>query len=636
LGLKVSLTDWFYTYQVAPENEVGFRFDPSSNFFSRQVDSENIAVLFLLTSKHLINDRLITTLGFKLNYCPTYFDFSQFRWGDEISSRLSLVHRVLVNRNKQVPIEVRLLYNSAFPFIILTFFLVGVFQMIFGFMKLGKYINYIPYPVVSGFATGIGLLIIIIQLKDLFDIDFDSHQAFNLIASINPTEMTSLEHGIFMAIAAILVIVFFPKVTKTIPAVLASLVVVSIIPYGLGWDNFSTVQMGESDQLSFKFEIFSTFQDMDGILRSIGYAFSLANISSINTLLTSLAADTLTAEKHNSDQELIGQGLGNLCVSLFGSMPGSGAVACTLTNIQYGGRTRLSGIICVAFLVLTWLTASDLIRLIPVSVLDGILIYVGYLIIDKKPLKHIKFLPYMDTFIMLIVIEFTTYGELLYAVVTGLSLASIYFMKKMADVVELDTKFNKVDRLVDHLIDSFEDASSFREKVYIKNIKEPVFFGLGTRFSESMEEISQCKAIIFNMSNVPYIDQSGLYTLEKEINKLKVREILICFSEVKKNIYGLLEKLELIPQLVDPEHIFPSVEENIIWLRGPGNLEGKVLHTLELDEEDVYIPEAFTPNDDGVNDAWEIKNIDRYPSCMVKVYTREGEQVYSSHGYEIP
>lgn len=519
----------------------------------------------------------------------------------------------------------------ALPFMFLTFFLAGIFQLIFGVLKLGAYIQYLPYPVVSGFSTGIGLLIIFLQIQDLAGFQFPAHAEFVLSQLLDPQYIASLEIRTVLAAAAILTTLLFPRITNKIPGSLMAIVLISALPYLVGWSDFRTVNMPLEKGISLNFSILSTLTDVQGIIRSVGYAFSLAMISSINALLTSLAADHMTTDRHQSNRELIGQGIGNTVVSLFGGMPGSGAIACTVNNIQQGGRTRLSGMVSTLTLVIFLLFAGGLISKIPVPVLDGILIYVGYLIIDKKAIRHIKAMPVMDTIILITVAILTAYGELLYAVVIGLAMASIYFMKKMADVVELDTRYAKVDRLVDNLISTFDDEEDFRRKVYIKNIKGPVFFGFASRFSKSLRLTSETKAVILNFGDVPYVDQSGLYTLEREVLKIRQKGIIVFFTELNPRMKLLLESIDLIPQLISSDHLFPSVEECIIWLKEPGNLEGKSMNQMEL-----YIPTAFTPNDDGSNDAWIIKNIDKYPGCSVQVCTREGREVFISDGYQTP
>lgn len=544
-----------------------------------------------------------------------------------INYQMSISREVLSGTNDSTAI-----FQNAWPYIFFTFLLAGIIQMLFGVIKLGNFIQYLPYPVVSGFSTGIGLLIIFLQLQHLFDIQFDNHSTFNLGNVMGTKEFVQLEHRLLLASLALITIVVLKKFVPKLPGSLIALLVVSIVPYALGFTPFETVEIPAKGHLSFNGQIFTVWSDTQRTLGCFGLGFSLAIISSINALLTSLAADNLTTERHQSNKELIGQGIGNTMVSLFGGMPGSGAVACTVHNIAHGAKTRLSALIATVILLTALSLGNSVIQLIPIPVLEGILIYIGYMIIDKKAFKHIRFVPVMDTIIMLIVALLTAYGQLLYAVLAGLSLASIYFMKKMADVVELDTHFAKVDKLVNSLMGTFDNAEVFKKKVHIKNIKGPIFFGFASRFAKSIEGCEKTDTLILNMGNVPYIDQSGLYSLEREFLKLKAKGVKICISEINNKSRQLLSSIDIIPGLVPENLIFPSIEEGIISL----NEYEKVNTTPITALDKLYVPTAFTPNNDGKNDFWKIKNIDKYPKCRVLVSTLNGNTVFESIGYETP
>ncbi len=521
--------------------------------------------------------------------------------------------------------------NHAMPYVFLIFFVSGLFQIIFGFLRIGNYINYIPYPVISGFSTGIGLLIIVLQLKDLFRLNFDSHRQFELLSSLDAEYMIRFEHAWLIVAVTLVILIFLPRLSKLVPASLVALIAASFIPYLLQWDGFRTIGPLESGDTYFNWGFFSIVDASPRMMNCLIFAVTLAVINSINTLLTSMAADHLTGMEHNSDRELIGQGISNGIAPLIGAIPGGGAIACTATNIHYGARTRYSALICGVSLILIVLFAGQVISQIPITVLDGILLYIGYLIIDKKAIKQIKIMPWMDTVIMLIVVVLTTMGELVYAVITGISLASVYFMKRMADTVELDTKLAKVDRLVNNLIDSFDNAETFRQQVLVKNIKGPIFFGFASRFSGSLKQLSGIKSLVLNMGNVSYIDQSGLYTLEREIQKLKGKEVEVYLTELDIKTKEFLLKSQLIGQLVPHTNLFPSVEECIMKLY---DLTHQSPERAELSE--IHIPPAFTPNQDGINDFWVISNIQKYPKCKVTIATREGDEVFNSDGYEVP
>jgi SulP family sulfate permease len=336
----------------------------------------------------------------------------------------------------------------------------------------------------------------------------------------------------------------------------------------------------------------------------------------------------MTNTHHAPNKELIGQGLGNLVAAFFGGIPGAGATACTVVNIKAGGHSRVSGVINVLFLVLIFLFGGGIVAYIPRAVLGGVLVTIGIIIMDTKALKQIRIIPRMDTVIMLTVVILTVFNELLYAVMIGLAMASIHFMKKMADVVELDSQNANVDRLVDKLFDTFGNSDEFRKNVLVKNIKGPIFFGFASRFLKGMDAAGDMKAIVFNLGSVPYIDQSGVYTIEKTIRSLRQKDILVVLSELSIENEKLLKGVGIIPELVEERLIFGSVEESVMWLEEPGNLEG------EIDDKQLVIPSAYTPNGDGINDDWELKNIDQYPDCVVKIYDKSTRLVFESKGYQ--
>ncbi len=520
--------------------------------------------------------------------------------------------------------------QHAMPYLFLIFFMAGVLQIIVGFLRIGTYVNYIPHPVISGFSTGIGLLIILLQLKDIFRLDFNSHRDFTVVTHLNIEQMIRFEHSLIIVVVTLAVLIFMPRLTRVIPASLAALVVVSFIPYLFQWENIRTIGTIDLSSTHFHIPFLGVLGNSDRLIGCFVFAITLTIINSINTLLTSLAADHATGMEHNSNRELIGQGIGNSIATLFGGMPGGGAIACTATNIHYGARTKWSGVICSLGLFMMVLLAGEYIGKIPVVVLDSILLYIGYLIIDKSTLKKVKVMPWIDTAIMLIVVILTTMGELVYAVVIGVSLASVYFMKRMADTVELDTKQAKVDRLVHDVIESFEESVTFRKQVVVKNIKGPIFFGFASRFSEFLKQLVNIRALVLNMESVSYIDQSGFYTLDREIRKLKSRGVEVYITELDQKTHEFLSKSRLVGDLVEEKNLFPSVEECIM------KLYEKDRRGRKFDHSELHVPPAFTPNQDGINDVWEIQNIQKYPKCKVTVATREGKEVFCSEGYQEP
>jgi SulP family sulfate permease len=502
--------------------------------------------------------------------------------------------------------------------------------MLLGLFKLGMNIRYVPFTVVSGFMSGIGIIIIILQMQDIFGVYDTGHGTVPQIL-MNMGHFIANAHwqSLSIATATVLIIFFFPLITKRIPSSLVALITVTTISLFFDLD---VKRLGEVDVhlAHFDFNYGQQIFNPQTMVRIFLAAISLALLGSINTLLTAVVADKMTATMHNSNRELFGQGLGNFVAGIFGGFPGSGATACTVANIQSGGRNKLSGIVSSSFLLLVLLFGTEIAAQIPHAVLGAILIHIGIVLIDKETLKKVNRIPKADNIVMFTVLILTVFWNLLYAVIIGLVFASFYFMKKMADVVEVDTQKTKVDKIVDQVIQSFKDAKGFDRRVLIKTIHGPIFFGFSSRFLVSMRNIpDQVEAVIFNMSMVPYMDHSGVRTITEVIQFLKERNVNICFSELSDSNMKLLKGLNVVPNMVDEDHIFDSVEECIMWMHQPGHIENKL-----DDPEKLYIPPAFTPNGDGVNDDWNIKNIDKFPKAEVTVYNIQNEVVFSSDGYE--
>lgn len=525
------------------------------------------------------------------------------------------------------------------PYLFFIFFFAGAFQVFMGFLKLGKYISYIPTPVVSGFMSGIGVIIIVSQIPKALGSSFVVRGTGNILMTLPNIIAKSDLLSIGIALATILIIYLFPKLTKKVPSPLVAIVVVTVIVSFVGVDSakYLIPQIPQklpnpSVQISHILDFNALFfgEGKEGLLMLVILSgLTLAIIGVIDALLTAVVSDQLTKTKHNSNRELFGQGIGNMISSMFGGMMGAGTTPATVLNVKSGGRSRLSGIIHALLLIIVLLAAAPIASMIPKAALAGLLITVGVSILDFEVFKVLRRIPFQDNVVMLMVLSLTAFWDLMYAVAAGLILAALVFMKKMADAVEVDTRNSKVDRLVDQLVDSFEDSDEFRQHVHIKNIKGPMFFGFASRFQDSIEELGDVKAVLLNLGSSTYMDQSGVYTLKEAIQRLKDKNVTVVMSEVKDSAMHLLRGVKVVPQLIDEDHVFSSVEECVMWLREPGHLED-----VFVDDGELYIPSAYTPNGDGINDEWEIRHIDKYPNCTVDIYTRENKHVFHSAGYK--
>lgn len=457
--------------------------------------------------------------------------------------------------------------ENALGIILLTFLLSGVFQIIFGFLKIGKYIKYIPYPVLSGFMSGIGIIIILFQIFPILGLS--SPGKITGIFTEIPRAISSYNSiSILLGIGTILIIYLFPKITKVIPSTLIALLAVTLASSLLKLETpvigeissrFPTLKIGALSNFS--------FSELSLVLMP---AVTLAGLGTIDSLLTSVVADNITRTKHNSNKELIGQGIGNIIASFFGGIPGAGATMRTVVNLKSGGKTKISGVVHSLLLLLIILGLGKYVAYIPLSALAGVLITVGISILDCKGLKSILNIPRSDAMILLAVLFLTVFVDLLQAVGVGMVIASIIFMRKASDMVEQNTSLTKVDKYDKEI--AWEDESNLSlnkwENVYIKRFDGPIFFGVASKILERINIIpSNAKIIIFRMKRVPYMDQSGLYALEEVIKEMQKMGIVVVFTMLQPQPLYLFKKNRLIPDIIPEDYLFESIEDCADWLK---------------------------------------------------------------------
>ena len=462
--------------------------------------------------------------------------------------------------------------EAAIPMIIATFILAGVIEMLFGVMRLGKFIKYMPYPVVSGFMSGIGIIIIITQLFPFFGIEAPAGGPLGTVSAIHKIpEMVNL-WSVAIAVGTIAVIYLLPRITKKIPASLFALIVVSgvsflLLPEGsvLRINSKGAIPTGLPElQLGF-WAVFSKFDHMIVIMQ---YAVTLAALGAIDSLLTSVVADNMTKTRHDSNKELIGQGIGNAVAGLFGGLPGAGATMRTVININTGGKTKLSGVLAGLFLLAVLLGIGPMVGHIPNAVLAGILITVGIGIIDYKGLRHLRTVPRADAAVMLIVMFLTVWVDLLVAVGAGMVLSAVLFMKKTSDLIDERTTTASLREFVREQSwkDEGDIVDRFGDRLYIKHLDGPLFFGFVSRFSEMISALPKIEVVIIRMDKVPYVDQSGLYAMEDAVTDLQKRGITVVFTDVHGQPLDMLRRIKLIPNLVPQEYCFETFAQCQQWV----------------------------------------------------------------------
>ena len=451
--------------------------------------------------------------------------------------------------------------DSSIGAIVACFALAGIFQLLMGVFRIGTLIKYIPYPVISGFMSGIGVIIILLQLFPALG-QTSPQKTYEVVTSIGPALSNVNTWALMYSLLTIGIIYLFPKITKAIPSTLVALLVVTLLSIFLKKDvpvigdipqGFPPLRFGDILNVSSDLYVL--------ILES---ALTLAALGAIDSLLTSVIADNVTKTKHNSNQELIGQGIGNTVTGLFAGIPGAGATMRTLVNIRSGGRNRLSGVIHALVLLAILLGAGKYAALIPKSVLAGILITVGIGILDYKGFRHINKVPRTDAVIMIIVLFVTIFLDLLVAVAVGMVMAAILFMKKMGDITEQQTKVADASLLIGEGAVTLPEH--LRGKVVVKQIQGPLFFGFASGFQKMINELSELRYVILRMEKVPFIDQTGMYALEESILSLEQKGIDVLLVGMQKQPEDMLRGIKLIPNLVSEDHLFDNFDRSITWL----------------------------------------------------------------------
>jgi SulP family sulfate permease len=391
-----------------------------------------------------------------------------------------------------------------------TVILAGLLQTIFGICRLGQYIRLVPYPVVSGFMTGIGCIIIALQASRLFGHEPTGSGTIPAISAIPSAIADPNLIALGLGLLTLIIVFSWPKqLGKFVPPPLAALIIGTVlselivgapvlgdIPTGLPSFILPTMQQ-ETAMIVFE------------------AALVLALLGSLDSLLTSLVADNMTRTKHDSNQELIGQGVGNIFAGFFGGIPGAGATMRTVVNIRTGGRTKLSGMLHSLFLLSIVILLAPLASKIPHAVLAGILVKTGYDIIDFTYLRRAHRGPRWDLALMVVVLILTIFVDLITAVIVGVVLASLAFVKQMSDLqlAELD---GSVDNISGELTDEEESLlKKIKNQLMFFEFSGPLSFGAASDLVHQMRQFSKDRsALVLDFSRVPFIDSSAARAME--------------------------------------------------------------------------------------------------------------------------
>lgn len=450
----------------------------------------------------------------------------------------------------------------------------GLFQILFGYLRIGKYIRYIPYPVLSGFMSGIGIIIILQQIYPLIGL-----KSPVLVVDMVMQFPEKIAGGfsllaLGMGLLTIAVIYLFPLLTKKVPSTLIALIVVTIVSLFVNYPEALTIgNIPAGLPMPFFAKENISLAGVDWLLvakAAIIPGLTLAGLGSIDTLLTSVVADNITKTKHDSNQELKGQGIGNVVSGFFCGISGAGATMRTVVNVKSGGRTQLSGMIHSLLLLAILLGFGFVVKYVPLSVLAGILITVGYGIIDFKGLKDLFKIPKADAFVLIVVLLMTVFVDLLTAVGIGMIIACVLFMKRASDLVEGNytagelSPFDKESPWQDE--ESLPDE--IKHKIYVQRLNGPIFFGSVTKFQDMMHSVpNNVEIVIIRMKLVQFMDQSGLYAMETAVKDLQAQGVQVMFTIIQPQPMYMLKKMNLIPDLVPDEFTFDTFEACTRYLK---------------------------------------------------------------------
>lgn len=449
-------------------------------------------------------------------------------------------------------------------------FMAGVILVLMGLFRLGTIIKFIPYPIVVGFTAGIALTIFSTQINDFLGLGLRDIPGqfipkwglyFRSLGNISlPTLLT--------AVAALLIIVVTPRISKRLPGALLAIIIVTAASFAMGmafdWydvetigDRFGTMATDIPTPHGFTL-------NMATINMLLLSAFTIAVLGAIESLLSATVADGVTGSRTNSNTELIGQGIANIAVPFFGGIPVTGAIARTMTNITNGGRTPVAGIVHALVLLLIFLFAMPLINYVPLACLASVLMVVAYNMSGWRTIVGIFHAPKSDISVLLVTFFLTVIFDLTIAIEIGLLLAVVLFMRRVMENTEIKVYSEQLD-VAEGTDLTQHEVLDVANGVSVYEIDGPFFFGVATKFDELMRSAlaDKPKVRIIRMRKVSFIDATGLHNLEILIRSSQNEGIHVVLSGVKDNVRASLEQAG-IDKMIGTDHICDHITKAVV------------------------------------------------------------------------
>lgn len=455
--------------------------------------------------------------------------------------------------------------NLGLSGLMLATMLAGIFLIMLGVCHLGTIIKFIPYPIVVGFTSGIAVTIFTTQIKDLFGLTIAGKMPGDFLSkwlvyfqNFDTVDWVTTAIGVL----SIVIIALTPKVSKKVPGSLVAIIVMTIGVYFLNTcTDMKVLTIG--DQFG---EIKASIPSLqvpnlswESVKSLFPTAMVIAVLGAIESLLSATVADGVCGDHHNSNQELIGQGVANLCTPLFGGIPCTGAIARTMTNINNGGRTPVAGIIHAAVLLVIFLVLMPLAAYIPMSCLAGVLVIVSYNMSGWRTFMQLMKNPKSDVIVLFITFLLTVIFDLTIAIEVGLLIACLLFMKRMAESTQIKVIADEIDPNDETDAEVHEEHLRIPQGVEVYEINGPYFFGIANKFEELMTAMEDHpKVRIIRMRRVPFIDSTGIHNLQNLCEMSHREGTHIVLSGVTPNVYSVLEHNGFC-HLLGKDHICPNI-----------------------------------------------------------------------------
>lgn len=444
----------------------------------------------------------------------------------------------------------------------------GVLLILLGIFKLGTVIKFIPYPIIIGFTSGIAVTIFTTQIADIFGLDFKGEKVpgdfigkwilyFHHFDTVN-------WWNVIVSVVSVVIIAITPKFSKKVPGSLVAIILVTVGVYCLKLYGGITCIDTIGDRFSIKAQLPEAAVpalDWEAIKNLFPVAITIAVLGAIESLLSAAVADGVIGDRHDSNTELIAQGIANFVSPIFGGIPATGAIARTMTNINNGGKSPVAGIVHAVVLLLILLFLMPLAQYIPMACLAGVLVIVSYNMSGWRVFKGLLKNPKSDVAVLLITFFLTVIFDLTVAIEVGLVIACVLFMKRVMETTKISVITDEIDPNNESDLEVHEEHLMIPQGVEVYEINGPYFFGIATKFEEIMSRLGDHPKIrIIRMRKVPFIDSTGIHNLTTLCEMSQKENIHIILSGVNEKVHKVLEKSGFY-ELLGEENICSNINE---------------------------------------------------------------------------